>query len=492
MVKSRNLILLLILSLNFTILVGVNNLIVEVDIIGNINVQDEFVISALSFEVGDIFNETDVSNSIKTLYGLKIFKDIFIEKEIVTHGIKIIINVAEYPIVTEIKFENNHKISDDKILEVTGIKEGLYWADFMESEYSRLIQDEYTKKRYNFIQINYIQKEISENQISLTIDIAEGEKTRVKNITFYGNKTIASKQIYKKMKTKEAGIFRSGKFIQETFEEDLAAIISFYHKEGYIDAQVISHQEKMVDEKNMHIDIYLFEGNKFKIGNINVKGNSRFTDEILLDNFKYKTNDTFDMQKFDIQLNQVRALYFEEGYIYAQITDDIVKTNDKVDVYINVTENTRAKVRKINITGNRRTKEKVIRRMLRIHPGDYFQRSKVMASQQNIYNMGVFEPDMGIDYNQINSNGDIDLNIDLSDKSSGSANGGVGYNTENNLVGQFSISHNNLLGNGWKVTFKTEFGGEYQSFDLDFTNPYFYDTHTLIGAKAYHTLKDWS
>jgi len=188
----------------------------------------------------------------------------------------------------------------------------------------------------------------------------------------------------------------------------------------------------------------------------------------------------------------VRSLYFEEGYIYSQINDNIIKTDDKVDVYITIAENTRAKVRKINITGNRRSKEKVIRRMLQVRPGDYFQRSKVMSSQQNIYNLGMFEPDMGIDYTRINNNGDIDLNIDVSDKSTGSANGGIGYNTENSLVGQFSVSHNNLFGNGWQVSFKTEFGGEYQSFDLDFTNPYFYDTHTLVGTKVYHTLKDWS
>ncbi|MDZ4122502.1 MAG: BamA/TamA family outer membrane protein, partial [Candidatus Cloacimonadaceae bacterium] len=153
---------------------------------------------------------------------------------------------------------------------------------------------------------------------------------------------------------------------------------------------------------------------------------------------------------------------------------------------------TRARVRQIHLTGNRKTKEKVLRRQLEIAPGDYFRQSQVMRSQQNIYNLGFFEPDIKLDYTRINNDGDIDLHLDVMDKSSGVANGGIGYNSQDKFVGQLSVSQNNLFGNNWSSGVKWEFGGDTQNFELNFTNPNVYDTDILMGSSLYYTTKNWS
>ncbi|MDD3103762.1 MAG: BamA/TamA family outer membrane protein, partial [Candidatus Cloacimonetes bacterium] len=208
--------------------------------------------------------------------------------------------------------------------------------------------------------------------------------------------------------------------------------------------------------------------------------------------FSFKTGDTFDQEKFDKQMAGVYSMYFDEGYIYADIRNEFEKIDDMLNVNMVIVENTRAQIRQIHITGNRRTKEKVLRRQLEIAPGDFYRQSQVIRSQQNIYNLGFFEPDIRLDYERINSNGDIDLQIDVTDKPSGVANGGVGYNSQDKFVGQLSLSQNNLFGNNWSTGFSWDFGGSTQNFELSFTNPNLYDSNVLLGTNLYYTKKNWS
>ena len=250
--------------------------------------------------------------------------------------------------------------------------------------------------------------------------------------------------------------------------------------------------EKKLKDGKFYIDIYIYEGNSYKFGKVYVTGNKRFTNEIIISKFKFSPTQTFNMENFNKQLAEIASMYYEEGYIYAQIDHEFIKNGDHLDVRIKIDENTRAKIRKIIITGNRKTKEKVIRRHLAIFPGDYFKQSKVRKTLGNIYNMGFFEPDLRPDYKPINKNGDIDLIIHVNDKVSGTANGGVALNSEEGLVGQLSISHNNLFGNSWQTSAKWEFGGKTQNYEFNFTNPYFLDSDVLLGFDIYHTSKEWS
>jgi len=184
-------------------------------------------------------------------------------------------------------------------------------------------------------------------------------------------------------------------------------------------------------------------------------------------------------------------MYYEEGYIYADFEPIITKIDNKINIDLKIEENTRAKIHKIHITGNTKTKEKIIRRQLVIAPGDFFRQSRVIRSQQNVYNLGFFEPDLGVNYEPINSKGDVDLYLNVTDKTSGSANGGIGYNSRDKVVGQFSLSHNNLFGNYWQGNLKWEFSKRTQNIEFGFTNPYLYDTDILFGFNIYHTKKEW-
>ena len=488
----RKLGLILGLILTLSVLTAENSLILDIKITGNENIEKELVQSIISFEVGDIVTDENISKSIKNLYQLGVFENIQIEKKELPQGISVSIIIKEFPIVSSIEFSGNKKISDTKIKESINLKEGSYWSPFLKTEITKTILDEYKKKGYHLAVIDFRAIELDQNKTDVFIEINEGTKVAIKKIRIHGNKEVQSKKLLGKMKTKKASLLRSGKFDSEKFEEDLEKIVTYYNKKGFIDVRIISWEKKLVEDKFI-IDIYLYEGNQFYFGEVFVSGNERFTEEIITSQFKFKDDEVFNMEKFNKQLGSVSAMYYEEGYIYSNFDYDLAKTGEKINIKLRIVENTRARVRKIAIIGNRKTKEKIIRRQLVIAPGNYFQQSKVMRTQQNIYNMGFFEPDIYLDNPTIiNQNGDIDLAIHVNDRVSGSANGGIALNSQDGIVGQLAVSHNNLFGNSWQSGFKWEFGGKVQNYSFNFTNPYFMDSNILVGFEVYHTTKEWS
>ena len=488
--KKSGLVLLILLA--FSLLTAENDLILEIEISGNQNIEKELIRSLILLEVGDIITTDDISKSINNLYQLGVFEDIIIEKNELPQGLSMQVIVKEFPIVNSIEISGNKKLSESKIMEVINLKKGSYWSPFLKSEVKNAISEEYKKKGFHLVVMDFRAIDLDQNKVDLFIDIDEGAKVAIKKIKIYGNKKITAKKLLGKMKTKKASLLRSGKFDREKFDEDLENIITYYNKKGFIDARIISWEKKLVEDKFL-IDIYLYEGNQFYFGKVLVAGNERFTDELITSQFKFQDDEVFNLEKFNKQLSSIASMYYEEGYIYATFDHELQKAAEKINIQLNIRENTRARVRKIHIKGNRKTKEKVIRRHLVIAPGDYFQQSKIMKSQQNIYNMGFFEPDIYLDNPKIiNQNGDIDLVINLSDKISGTANGGIAVNSQEGIVGQLAVTHNNLFGNSWQSGVKWEFGGKIQNFSFNFTNPYFMDTSTLVGFDIYLTTKEWS
>jgi outer membrane protein insertion porin family len=469
-----------------------NEIIYEISIEGNQNVEKSLIISSMSIGVGDVISQDAAAKTIKNLYNLGVFDDVSLDAEPYKDGVILTVKVKEYPIVNKIIFEGNKVEKDNKLEELITLKKGSYYSPYLASQARNKIVESYVKKSYNLASASFNVNSLPNNKVDVTVTVHEGEKVAIKSIIFHGNEEVLSKNLIKKMKTKSANLLRSGRFEQDKFDLDLDNIIKYYNTLGYIDARIVSADTVQVDPKYMQIVINLNEGLKYKFGQIRVHGNTRFTEQTIKSKFKFKENDTFDLEKFDKQLQAVSTLYYEEGYIYAQFDHEIEKVGDKVNINLNITENTRAKIHKIIITGNLKTKEKVLRRQLEIAPGDYFQQSRVIKSQQNIYNLGFFEPDMIPSYKPINNNGDIDLTLNVKDKSSGTANGGVGYNSTDKFVGQLSVSENNLFGNAWSSSIKWEFGGTTQNFEYNFTNPNLFDTDMLFGFDLYSTRKEWT
>jgi len=488
----KTLLLCLLMLVAVVCLSAAGETIYDIRVEGTQNIDAELVKTAISLRLGDSLDPEEVSKSIKNLYKLTIFSDIEITSEPYRTGINLIIKVKEYPIVQEVKFNGFKAVKQERIDELLGLRIGSYWAPHTKAQAIRKLKSEYDSKGFNNAQIKVEENILEGNKIRLKISSDEGRRVAIQRITFVGSESFTDKVLGRRMKTKAANLLRSGRFEQDKFDTDLKNLIGYYRKHGYIDARVANWELKQLSDRHLELIISLEEGKKFSFGSISISGNEYFATEKLLALFTLKTGEPFDQEKFDKQLGKVYSQYFDEGFIYTNIEQDKEADDDLLNVSLKIAEGTRARIRQIHFSGNRKTKEKVLRRQLEIAPGDFFRQSQVMRSQQNIYNLGFFEPDIKLDYTRINNEGDIDLHFDVIDKSSGVANGGIGYNSQDKFVGQLSVSQNNLFGNNWSSGVKWEFGGDTQNFELNFTNPNVYDSDILMGTNLYYTTKNWS
>ena len=488
---KHNLLIIAILAL-FGSLWGVGETIYEIRVEGTRNIAPELVTSAMSLRVGDALDPEDVSRSIRNLYRMGVFSDIQIHSEPYRAGINLIVQVVENPAVSSISFQGLKVVKKEKVEELVNLRVGSYWSGNLKAQLLQKLKAEYVTKGFGNAKIEIQEQELPEHKVALTIRVTEGSRVVLKQITFIGNDSYEDKELIRRMKTKPQGFLRSGRFEQEKFDADIVSLANFYRKNCHIDVSVGPYELQQISDRHHELVITINEGTKYYYGGLEAQGNNHFETSAITTNFSMREGDTFDQEKFDSQMSKVYGMYFDEGFIYADIRSNYVRAADTLKVNLQINENTRAKIRQIHITGNERTKEKVLRRQLEIAPGDYYRQSQVIRSQQNIYNLGFIEPDISMDYERINNNGDIDLQIDVTDKSSGVANGGVGYNSLDKLVGQLSVSQNNLFGNNWSAGITWDFGGSTQNFELNFTNPNLYDTDVLLGTNVYYTRKNWS
>ncbi|MDY0151330.1 MAG: outer membrane protein assembly factor BamA [Candidatus Cloacimonas sp.] len=492
----RRFLLCSMLVMLFASLVGalfaVGETIYEIRVQGATNIDAELVTSALSVRVGDTLDPENVSKSIKNLYKMGIFSDIQISSEPYRTGIVLNVLVKENRIVSAIEYLGFKVIKRERIDELVTLRVGSYWSDSVKNQLLRKLKAEYSTKGYSNATIEVYEALGDKNKVGIKVQATEGKRVSIRQITFVGNNSFDDKILKKRMKIKSASFLRSGRYEQEKFDVDLESIRTFYKKNGYIDVKVGPYELQQVGEKAIELVINITEGVKYSFGELGIEGNTHFTTKNLSEVFTMKKLVAFDQEKFDGQVGKVYAKYFDEGFIYVEVTPEYVKADSLLNVNLKITENTRARIRQIHLTGNQRTKEKVLRRQLEISPGDFFRQSQVVRSQQNIYNLGLFEQDIKLDYTRINSEGDIDLQLDVTDKSSGVANGGVGYNSQDKFVGQLSVSYNNLFGNNMSSSLKWEFGGSTQNFEFDFSNPNLYDSEMLFGSNIYYTKKNWS
>ncbi|PKN78482.1 MAG: outer membrane protein assembly factor BamA [Candidatus Cloacimonetes bacterium HGW-Cloacimonetes-1] len=488
----KHLVMILMLALVTCGLFAAGETIYDIRVEGTQNVDPQLVKSAISMQVGDAMDPEEVSKSLKNLYKLTIFSSVQFDSEPYRTGINIIIKVKEYPIVQEVDFVGFKSIKKDRIEELLTLKKGSYWSEYLKNQTSSKLKSELSGKGFSNADIEIEERPLADNKIAIRVVCDEGKRVAVSEITFIGNSSFTDKELGKRMKTKSSSLLRSGRFEQAKFDTDLRNVESYYKKNGYIDARISNWELKKLSDRHLELIITIEEGDKYTFGTVTVEGNVNFTTESIVSLFTLKTGEPFDQEKFDKQLGKVYALYFDEGYIYTSIVPEQKRDEQLLNINLKIEENTRARIRQIRISGNKKTKEKVLRRQLEIAPGDYYRQSQVILSQQNIYNMGFFEPDIKLDYDRINNAGDIDLHLDVVDKSSGVANGGIGYNSQDKFVGQLSLNQNNLFGNNWSSGIKWEFGGDTQNFEFSFTNPNLYDSDLLLGTNLYYTTKNWS
>ncbi|MCF7824257.1 MAG: outer membrane protein assembly factor BamA [Candidatus Marinimicrobia bacterium] len=466
--------------------------IASIDVIGTKTATPEVVISASGLAVGEEANQEAFADAVKQLWSLGLFSDVKIlteQKQVA--GAFLIISVEEYPRLDKVVLEGNKKIKKDDIEEALEIHPGQPLTPYIVYESQRIIQKLYYDKGYLLAEIVPTTFEgVRENTRGVKFQITENKKVSVGGIYFSGNTQLSDRKLKKKMeKIKEE---RWWKFWAETefsidnLRTDERAIEDQMHALGFRDAEVLGDSLYYSEDlKKMFFRINLYEGERYHYGDVNVSGNAVVETEDILGALGISRGDVYNSDKLmeAIELG-VRAPYMDKGYLYAQILPvELPVAADTVDLTLNITENNPVYVRHIRIVGNDKTKENVIRRELRIFPGDLFNRTALMRSQREIMILNYFGnvvPDV-IPYDD----DEIDLVFEVEEKNTGTATASAGYSERDGFIGTVGLQFPNFRGNGQQLSFNFQRAYSYEALSVSFVEPWLFNTPNLLGISLF-------
>ncbi|MCX5714318.1 MAG: outer membrane protein assembly factor BamA, partial [Candidatus Omnitrophica bacterium] len=408
--------------------------ITAIEVKGNKSISSNTIISKLKSRIGAAYQENVVSDDLKRLYLLGFFSDIKIDTEKYKNGIKLIISLAERPLIAHITFSGIRRITmkDEKLKESLKSKESQYLDYPSLDEDVNTVKKMYEKMGFSQAEVIYkadINKETGKADVLFTV--TEGKRIHVKEIYVKGNKSFSKRRIIGAMKTKRGWLFNAGVLKEEVLKEDIERIKSFYHSQGFTDVEAEYDIQTDAKRPFLYITIKIEEGKKYLVGSVSIDGNKDIAEKEIIS--KLKTclpGRVFSQEALKQDIANIQGVYFDRGYIMAQVQEvtSVNSSSGRVDITFHIKENDIAYVNKIKIRGNVKTKDLVIRRELRIHPGDRFDGQKLRRSKERLQNLGFFD-EISYDTEDTSSTDKKDLVVEVKEAKTGAFSFGGGYST---------------------------------------------------------------
>ena len=425
-----------------------------IQIQGNVRAEPETIRSYLQLKVGEPFDAAAADRSLKALFATGLFSDVVIEMQ----GSTLVVKVTENPIINRVAFEGNSKIEDDKLRdEVQSKPRQVYTRARVQADVDRILTIYRRSGRYNAsVEPKVINLE--QGRVDLVFEINEGDVTGVKRISFVGNEAFGDGTLRGKIRTSESAWWRflssDDRFDPDRLNLDRELLRKFYLSEGYADFRVVSAVAELApNREGFFITFTISEGPRYKFGKVDVTSRFQGLDTDVLQTFlTIAQGDWYDADAVEKSVSNIQEAVGSLGYAFVEVRPNIRrnKDNDTVDVIFDVQEGPRVYVERINISGNTRTLDKVIRREFRLAEGDAFSTAKVRRSQQRLRNLGFFEK-VDVSAAPGSSPDKTNLEVQVVEQSTGEISFGAGYSTTAGIVGDISIKERNLLGKGQEV-----------------------------------------
>lgn len=467
--------------------------IARVDVTGNTLVDAQLIRNVSGLKPGDQVSREAIQQAIHQVFGLKLFSDVQVLGQEVPGGLKLTIQVTELPRLDKIIFKGNKELKEKDFK--LGLRRSQTIGPNLLKEAERKIRAAYQEKGFFLVEVeSELQPTPVTGEADAVFTIKENKPVGVEAVEFIGNKEISSDDLRGKVSNKPHGFLRSifggGKFNREKYAEDKTKIIDYYKKKGYLDAILGSDTIILNDQKtDVTLRYTLNEGPRYYFGTTEFTGEENLTGEQLRRGLKYNQGDVFNQEKYDESIGNLYTMYQEQGYLYTRVIDDTKTVDTTVNITFEISEGVPAHVRRIEITGNVKTKDKVIRRELAIFPGQVFRRSRLMRSLQNVMRLNYFA-NVVPDY-KVLPDGRVDLSFAVEEKPTGQVQVGGGYSGQDGFVGTVGLGIPNLFGNGQEATIQVDYGANRQSYSFGFTEPWFLDTPTSVGFDLFDLDRDW-
>lgn len=470
-------------------------LITQVRVTGNKRIEADAIERVIRVKPGDVMRVGELSKDMKNIYKMGYFKDIRLEAEESDGGKAIVFHVQEKPTIRRISFSGNKVFKDDKMRENLSISTGSILNIFTINSNIEQLELMYKEKNYHNIQINYTVIEQDNNQADIEIIVEEGRKIKIKGITFQGNQTFSDKALKKIISTSEKGFFSwltsSGEFNREDLSQDAARLRGYYQINGFIHAKV---GDPVVDfeDKWIYITFKIEEGERFKVGTVDMDGDMIFPRTRLMPALQISNQPFFNREIVRQDILMLTDLHANVGFAYAEISP-LTKEDPEnllVDITYTVKKGNKVYFENINILGNTRTRDKVIRRELRMVEQELYSGSRLKRSVRNLNRLDFFE-DVKVDTPTGSAADKMNVNIEVVEKSTGTFTFGAGYSTVDSVFVSGSVSQRNLFGRGQILKLSGQVGGISDLWNLSFTEPWLNDIPLSATASLYRTGREF-
>ncbi len=465
-------------------------LIKEMTVEGHRRVQEAVILNRVHSAVGATFNPSQASEDIRSIFNLGFFDDVQLKVEDFEGGVKITFVVVERPFVRDVEFVGNSAIATSDLQEKIDIKLGSVYNPVDVQRAREKLKDAYEDEGYFEVQLSPEVEKFGDGDVKVVFTINEGRKIKIDKIVFRGNKGLKDAQIKDVMATRERQYFvLRGTVQRQRLDEDTDRIVALYQDNGYVQMRV-ERQDVSVDRAKalVTITIDIVEGAQYRVGALKVTGVTLLPESELRRQLGFKSGDVFSRSQLRDGVRNITDLYSTIGRASADVLPrtDQQNANTTVDVTIEVVEGPEVYVERINITGNTRSEDRILRRELPFVEGDLFTLQKLQRARQRLINLGYFET-VNVTTQPGTDKTRIIVNVEVAERPTGIFSIGGGYSSVDSFVGTLDISQNNFLGRGWQLGLRIRAGANTQQGQISFTEPWLFDQPLSAGFDLFST-----
>jgi outer membrane protein insertion porin family len=462
-----------------------------IDVRGATRVTPDAIRKVMSTQVGQELDLEKVRQDVKAIYKMGYFRDVTFDTEEVPGGYRLTVIVSEKPIVGAVLIEGNKDVDTADLRAVLTVKERSLYQEEKVKESVNKLKEVCQNKGFIDASVEASVAEDSEGVLRVTFRVAEGPKLKIERIVITGNQYYPTEKILKTMDTSKKGFFSfitdSGAFKKDVLENDIRKIEGLYQNSGFMDSKI---SEPVVDrgKKGVILTIRVFEGRQYRVGQIRFSGDSGIREGTLRKTVRLESGGLFDRETLLSDLLALTTLVNDEGYAQALVSPGVEKQKEYpvADVTYRFERGAKFHFGKVEISGNTKTLDRVVRNNLDVADGQTYTATGLKTSKENLTRSSYFK-DVKISTAPSTVPGVMDAKVEVQEGPTGTLSGGLGYSSVDKIFGVIQLTENNLFGRGWKMSFNSQFGARRTTFSIDFRDPNFLDTEYSLLLAAYKT-----
>ena len=463
----------------------------EVRVEGNRRSEADAILGQIGTRAGAPLSRRQVREDIERIFLNGYYTDVQVDLSAMDGKQVVTFIVTEKPSIRKVIYRGNEQVAEDDLSEVVDLRAFGILDLAKVTRNAEKLKDLYVEKGYFLAEVDWRIDELPNNEVDVIFEVVEKEEVKVESVVIVGNSALSDAFIKERLETQEGGgmsfFTGAGSFKQEAFDRDQLRIAQFYYDKGYIKSRVGTAKiELSADKSKLYLTIPVEEGERFRTGRVDIMGDFIDDKEKLLELVTMKEDDWFSSSKLRESITRLGERYKDEGYAYVNLVPNTGVDEDarKVAITIDISKGEKVRIGRIQVVGNTKTRDKVIRREMRIYEGEYYTSSGLRRSEKLVTRLGYFET-VSVRTARGADEKTMDIIVEVKEKATGTFQVGAGFSSIESFVAQAQISENNVFGRGQTLSLQATLSSVRSIANLRFADDYFMDSRIRFAANVY-------